>query len=64
MRRRGKYDYPFFNDMIFDLMKADETKATRIETDGTPMLLPLAAKGRNAEPLVSDGTDGSHRDAR
>ena len=41
---KGKYDYPFFNDMVFDLVKADETKATCIETDGTPMLLPLAAK--------------------
>lgn len=37
-------DYPFFNDTVFDVMKAEETQTYDIVTDDRPVLLPLAAK--------------------
>ena len=49
-------DYPFFNDAVFDVMKAGETRATRIVTDGSPVLLPLAAK-EEMQPVTFQMTD-------
>ena len=51
-----QYNFIIFNDFIFDIMKADETDALRIEPAGNPVLLPIAAK-EDRQNMAFQGAD-------
>ena len=51
-----RYNFIIFNDFIFDIMKADETDALRIEPAGNSVLLPIAAK-EDRQDMAFQGAD-------